>query len=62
MEQDPIYEELYDLENDPVEEHNLVGSSSHRQILDGLRGRREKWIQSLENWKLESPVPWQEPV
>jgi len=55
IEQDPIYEELYDLENDPVEEHNLVGISSHLQILDGLRARREKWIQSLDNWKLESP-------
>jgi len=60
--QDPICEELYDLDNDPVEEHNLVGSISHCQILDRLRTRRKKWIQSLENWRLDSPVPWQEPV
>lgn len=35
----PIYEELYDLKNDPFEEHNLAGESAGRAHLDMLRAR-----------------------
>ena len=39
-------EELYDLETDPHEIHNLAGSDdpAHRRALDRLRGELERWI------------------
>ena len=39
-------EELYDLEADPYEVHNLAGSSrpEHRAALERLRGVLEKWV------------------
>ncbi len=39
FEQEPVYEELYDLERDPHEENNLVAASSHRDVLASLRKR-----------------------
>ncbi len=33
----PVYEELYDLEEDPDEANNLVASSDHQPILKELR-------------------------
>jgi arylsulfatase A-like enzyme len=41
FEQEPIYEELYDLLEDPLEATNLAGSPSHAAILDGLRARTD---------------------
>lgn len=35
-------EELYDLENDPFEEHNLVGSKKHKKVLQALRLKYEE--------------------
>jgi len=37
-------EELYDLERDPHELHNLAESPAHQGDLAGLRARLEKWI------------------
>jgi arylsulfatase A-like enzyme len=37
-------EELYDLETDPYEIHNLAGSPDHQEILRQLRSRLEQWI------------------
>jgi N-sulfoglucosamine sulfohydrolase len=38
-------EELYDLENDPYEIHNLAQSAAHQEVLKRLRGALEKWIE-----------------
>jgi N-sulfoglucosamine sulfohydrolase len=38
-------EELYDLEKDPYEIHNLVKSPEHREVLKRLRTVLEKWIE-----------------
>jgi len=38
------YEELYDLEADPDEIHNLVGSSAHDAVLNELRTAHEEWV------------------
>ncbi len=37
-------EELYDLENDPDEVHNLASSPEHRQVLRRMRGALRRWI------------------
>ena len=38
-------EELYDLENDPYEIHNLAGSPEHQEVLRRMRAVLEKWIE-----------------
>lgn len=45
FEQRPIYEELYDLENDPHEARNLVGNPRYVKELDQLRKRCDKVLQ-----------------
>ena len=42
FEQIPVYEELYDLLEDPVETKNLAGDSSHSAILSRLRNRTDE--------------------
>jgi uncharacterized sulfatase len=37
-------EELYDLETDPDEIHNLAGDVAHQKIQDELRARLDRWI------------------
>jgi arylsulfatase A-like enzyme len=39
IEQDPVYQELYDLASDPYEENNLAGNENYSEILDNLRDR-----------------------
>ena len=36
-EQQPVYEELYDLQNDPYEEKNLAKDKTYQQTLEKLR-------------------------
>jgi arylsulfatase A-like enzyme len=38
-------EELYDLELDPDEVHNLAGSATHRKVQDRLRHALERWLE-----------------
>ncbi len=42
FEQNPVYEELYDLLDDPMETRNLAGNLEYRQILEGLRTRTDE--------------------
>jgi arylsulfatase A-like enzyme len=45
FEQRPVYEELYDLENDPHEAHNLMGHPRYAGELERLRKRCNELIQ-----------------
>ena len=38
-------EELYDLRNDPYEQHNLAGDPAHANRLKAMRADLEKWMQ-----------------
>ena len=50
-------EELYDLETDPHEIHNLAKSSRHQRVLKRLRGALEKWIEdSNDQGREREPV------
>jgi len=40
--EDPIYEELFHLADDPNEEHNLAGRGEHREKLEELRNRTDE--------------------
>lgn len=39
VESDPLYEELYDLRTDALEEHNLASNPSHADTLNEMRGK-----------------------
>jgi len=47
IEQTPVYEELYDLENDPQEERNLQGDDEYRSTLDVMRKKWQEWRHKL---------------
>lgn len=39
----PVYEELYDLESDPLEETNLAAAPAASEHLEEMRGKWEEW-------------------
>jgi arylsulfatase A-like enzyme len=43
----PDYVELFDLEGDPQEKHNLAREARYRATLEGLRERCRQWIRDL---------------
>jgi arylsulfatase A-like enzyme len=42
-------EELYDLHADPFEVHNLAGDPGHRQTLEAMRARLERWMRETND-------------
>lgn len=42
------YQQLYDLQDDPQEENNLIDSPSHRQIVNELSGKVDYYIEKYE--------------
>ena len=42
FEQKPVYEELFDLESDPLETENLVSDTRHAETLTKLRKRTDE--------------------
>lgn len=48
-EHQPPIEELYDLENDPLEQHNLVSNPEFASILTDLRTRTEEFYSDVKN-------------
>ncbi len=50
IDQNPVYEELFDLKNDPFEEHNIVPNRRYTAILEQLRERNQAWLQIMRDW------------
>jgi arylsulfatase A-like enzyme len=50
-------EELYDLETDPFETHNLAGDPRYAEQLDQMRRTLEEWIQSSDDRGAEPTDP-----
>jgi arylsulfatase A-like enzyme len=44
----PVYEQLFDLEHDPLERHNLAGDPAAKDHLDGLRAEWKRMAQTLQ--------------
>ncbi len=47
-EPNPLVEELYDIQADPLEEHNLIAAPEHKAALDALRLRWEQLSKELK--------------
>ena len=57
---DPLFEELFDLRADPLEERNLARDPAHSGTLNQLRSRWSIWRQHLESWG--PGAAWKEPA
>jgi arylsulfatase A-like enzyme len=55
----PVFEELYDLANDPIEARNLAGEKASRRQLERMRSRWEAWRKHLDAYS--AGRPWREP-
>jgi arylsulfatase A-like enzyme len=56
----PLYEQLFDLTNDPREENNLAGDPAHADRLAAMRGRWQTWMKSLDSFS--DTRPWTDPA
>jgi arylsulfatase A-like enzyme len=43
----PVFEELYDLDADPVEQNNLADDPGHRAVLEEMRAKWEQWHEAV---------------
>jgi arylsulfatase A-like enzyme len=56
----PVFEELFDLAADPLEERNLAAAPEHRTMIERLRARWSAWRGHLDSWN--PAAPWKEPA
>jgi uncharacterized sulfatase len=56
-------EELFDLQSDPHETHNLASSQTHREILQKLRTELDRWVEDMHDCgaRAEDPKAMQTP-
>ncbi len=55
-----VFEQLFDLYDDPYELQNLIDDSSYLNVLNALRGRLQVWMEETEDPLLAGPIPFQE--
>ncbi len=51
-------EELYDLENDPGEIHNLAENPDYQEIKKSLKARMEAYLKQTEDPRMQEQSPW----
>ncbi len=56
----PVFEELYDVAADPLEERNLARDPRNSDTLARLRNRREVWSAAMDAWRPDTP--WADPA
>ncbi len=54
------HDALFDLKNDPHEEHNLAKRSMYESRINDLKERRLAWIEQLKNWS--NMNQWNDPA
>jgi len=54
-------EELYDLDKDPDELHNVAGDPAYGSALSDLRSRLERWMERTADPLLKGPIPCPDP-
>lgn len=54
------YEELYDLEKDPLEQKDVAGDPAYAGVLQDLRGRLDQWMRETVDYMrgAREPVMW----
>ena len=63
-----VPEELYDLNKDPLEQHNLAGNPQYQETLEMLREQVERWMDRTDDRLLQGKIPglmapeWQEQI
>ena len=62
VQREPVYEELFDLETDPCEEHNLVLEAPSHWMLADLRERLSAWEVRLAAWRADPAYDWKDPI
>ena len=60
IQESPVFEELYDLENDRFEERNRARDASYSELTTSLRQRSDEWIAHLKQFA--PATPWREPA
>ena len=60
IESEPLYEELYDLRQDPLEERNLARAGGNDAQLKEMRERWKTWRAAMETWR--PGTEWRDPV
>lgn len=55
IDENPVFEELYNLKRDPLEESNLVLEPMYRTQLDTMRGKWRRWREHLEAYDPATP-------
>ena len=62
VEPQPLYQELYDLENDPKEMRNHACEARFAAVQESLTRRWQAWRDALDTWRADMTEPWKDPV
>lgn len=55
LDEKPVFEELYSLKKDPLEEHNLAADPRHKAQLETMREKWRQWRRHLEQYDPSTP-------
>jgi hypothetical protein len=53
-------DEIYDIENDPQEKHNLIKSPEHKELIKQLNKKVYDWLESTDGMQipLKRDIGW----